>query len=83
MKKSTPVKAPSRAMSSGTTKQSEIKNDIAKVVILKEFSADATYLKGTKNSLNRAKVKEDQASEAFVEGVMGATVAAAAAPAPA
>jgi hypothetical protein len=66
-------------MSSGTAKQ-EVKNDIAKVVILKEFSADATYLKGTKNSLNRAKLKEEQASESFVEG---AIVTVTAAPAPA
>jgi len=41
-------------------------------VILKEFSADSSYLKGTKNSMNRAKIAQDasQASEAFVEGII-------------
>jgi hypothetical protein len=42
-------------MSSGNNSKGEVKNDIAKVVVLKEFSADSNYLKGTKNTMNRVK----------------------------
>lgn len=64
-------------MSSGNNvshNKTEVKNDIAKVAVLKEFSADSSYLKGTKNSMNRAKINQEtsQATEAFVEGALPA-----------